>query len=51
MGRLGWGRDSDLIRDLCAIRMPLVWRPDLTPSVLLKDHESEFNDGTQAVII
>ena len=37
-----WDQDRDW--NLCTIRKPLVWHPDLVPSVLLKDHSNDNSE-------
>ena len=39
MGQLeDWGPGLNPMVDLCTIRRPLFWHPDLIPSTLRKDH-------------
>ena len=47
MGRLGRGRDPNAIVDLCTIRKPLVWHPDLVPSALLRGDRDESDDDPE----
>ena len=47
MGQLVWELDPSTIMDLCTIRRPLVWHPDLVPSALLKDDLDESDDDSE----
>ena len=45
MGQLD--RESDTIKDLCTIRMPVAWHRDEAPFASLKDHLDESHDNLE----
>ena len=44
MVRLAWEPNS---KDLCTIKKPLFWHPDLVPSVLITDHLDQSDDHAE----